>query len=57
MRPFFWMGLAGIAFVWGVLSWIKVHGFLDFASLVFISFMFILLSLFAVVVVRGDPSG
>lgn len=57
MKPFIWMGLAGIAFVWGVLSWIKVHGFLDFASLVFISLSIMVITLFTLVVLRGEPHG
>ena len=51
------MGLAGIAFVWGVLSWIKVHGFLDFASLVFISLSIMAVSLFTLVVLGGQTHG
>lgn len=57
MRKIIVFGLMGVAAVWGVISWILSHGFLDFFSLVFIILSFIVISWFAASVLRGEAHG
>ena len=57
MRKIIVFGLMGVAAVWGVISWILSHGFLDFFSLVFIILSFIVISWFSVAILRGEAHG
>lgn len=57
MRPILWIGLAGVGLVWGIVAWIKAHGFIDFLSLVFVIVSVSVLSWFTVQVVKGGAHG
>lgn len=57
MKAFLWLGMAGIAVIWGVVSWIKAHSFMDFFSLVFILASLSVLYYVTVQVVKGGTHG
>lgn len=52
-----WLGIGGVASVWGVVAWIKAHGFIDFFSLVFVIVSIVVLSWITLQVVRGGAHG
>lgn len=57
MKAIVLFGVIGVGIIWGVVAWIKAHGWLDFFSLSFILFSILFIGLFSLVAARGEISG